>query len=447
MTANVTLGRWQIGARLGRGGNGSVHVASSGELTAAIKLLTRPDRVGRFRDEVEGMRRLSGTLGVLPVLDSSVPINPTKSDPAWFVMPLATPLQEALGPTPDPFIVVEAIRDIASVLASVHQKKFSHRDVKPDNLFKYGAYWSVGDFGLVEFDGKTHKTTIGERIGPMHFIAPEMLLGLTGADGRAADVYSIAKTLWVLLSGTNYPVPGTYSATSPICQLKSYVVIDQSTLLDQLIQQCTATDPVARPSMDLVRMELTAWLGLKNDNHNVSIADTTLPLHGQWSEVIEVGQAQDLERNIQAKRHTDMQNAINSLYARVMPLHEELKTIFQSARLKDIDGPNTSTSPPGVIASFPMRSTLERRVALEYRVWFTTDWSQLDSNKIAAVGIARLVVNPPTESLPTELYRHAESFLLDGPGQEACLARLRNDALSCITSWLESGRQKWIEVG
>ena len=447
MSAHANLGKWTIGERLGRGGNGLVHLARSGSITGAIKLLAKPDRVARFRDEVEGMRRLSNVEGVLPVLDSHVPDRPTKSEPAWFVMPLATPLQDALGPEPELVTVIEAVREIASVLAVVHSRGFSHRDIKPDNLFKHGSTWSVGDFGLIEFEGKSHKTAIGERIGPMHFIVPEMLLGLPNTDGKAADVYSIAKTLWVLLTGTNYPVPGTYSASSQICQLRSYVVLEHTTTLDQLLEHCTAINPADRPKMDLFERELTSWLTLKNKASTVATERTSLSLDKEWSEVIEAGRAEDLARSTQAKRHADMQAGMGGLYTKIATLHEELRKLFESAHLRDIEGPNSGTTPPGVTAYFPAKSVPERRVALEYRVWFTTDWAQPDLNKVDALGLARLIVSQPTPPPPIELYRYSESFLLNGPGQENCLEKLRQDALASVGNWLETGRQKWIELG
>jgi len=136
MTKLTKLGRWQLLEQIGKGGNGRVHRACSGTLTGALKLLHRNDRVQRFRDEVAGMNRLAGTQGVLPVLDSHIPEAPTRSDPAWFVMPLATRLVDELGNPPAPTEIVKAIRDISCVLAAVHHKGFSHRDIKPDNLFK-----------------------------------------------------------------------------------------------------------------------------------------------------------------------------------------------------------------------------------------------------------------------------------------------------------------------
>jgi hypothetical protein len=78
----------------------------------------------------------------------------------------------------------------------------------PDNLFFFENRFAVGDFGLVSFEGKSADTAQGERIGPMFFMAPEMLNSAIEADGQFADVYSLAKTLWVMATGQRSPQPG-----------------------------------------------------------------------------------------------------------------------------------------------------------------------------------------------------------------------------------------------
>ena len=70
-----------------------------------------------------------------------------KSDVPWLVMALAEPITDALTQSPLREIV-EAIRDISITLAAMHARGISHRDLKPDNLFKTHGVWSVGDFRL-----------------------------------------------------------------------------------------------------------------------------------------------------------------------------------------------------------------------------------------------------------------------------------------------------------
>jgi serine/threonine protein kinase len=42
-----------------------------------------------------------------------------------------------------------AIAAVTQTLAALAEHAISHRDLKPDNLFRLDEVWSVGDFGLV----------------------------------------------------------------------------------------------------------------------------------------------------------------------------------------------------------------------------------------------------------------------------------------------------------
>lgn len=155
--------------------------------------------------------------------------------------------------------------------------------MKPENLFHFDGRWSVGDFGLAHFQGKAHVTQTGERIGPVHYIAPEMLNTASESDGRSADVFSLAKTLWVLASGQAYPLPGEYTETISAFRISSYVTVGRTGALDALLLACTRFDPRSRPTMDQFAAELTAWLA------------PTAPSRARIS--LDVGQfAADLER-------------------------------------------------------------------------------------------------------------------------------------------------------
>jgi serine/threonine protein kinase len=202
------------------------------------------------------MKRCADIPGVLPILNSYK----KPGEKPWFVMGRAVPVASQLGPNPSMRASVEAIRDIANTLALMHARGISHRDVKPDNLFRFNGRWAVGDFGLAHFEGKVYVTQTHERIGPVHYIAPETLNDAVHSDGRAADVFSLSKTLWVLATGQRYPLPGEYTETVPAFLISSYVTGDRTAALDALIRACTQFNPNVRPSMDQIAAELTAWL-------------------------------------------------------------------------------------------------------------------------------------------------------------------------------------------
>lgn len=253
-----SIGGWALGKTLGRGGNGIVYEVRRHDAIGALKILNSNERQrrARFRDEIDAMRKCADIPGVLRILDSSIP---TDTKP-WFVMDRAEVIRSRLGSNATTRETVQAIRDIATTLSLVHERQIAHRDVKPENLFFFEERWCVGDFGLAHFSGKAYVTQSGERIGPVHYIAPEMLNHAATADGRPADVFSLAKTLWVLVTGQTFPLPGSYIASEQSLRIANYVSSERTAALDALVTVATSFDPRERISMDDFASELSAWL-------------------------------------------------------------------------------------------------------------------------------------------------------------------------------------------
>jgi serine/threonine protein kinase len=207
-------------------------------------------------------------------------------------MPLATPLEVEIGRQPSFEKVVDAVKGIAKALAELHTHGISHRDIKPDNLFFFNGNWVVGDFGLADFEGKTAQTATMEKVGPAFYIAPEMLNSANKADGKAADVYSLAKTLWVLGTGQRYPVPGHQLAGDMQMALSTYASHPRAALLDKLIESSTSSSPTARPTMAQFYNELEAWTSTPSSESGESNHDMSpyrRLLEGRLSKQIETG--------------------------------------------------------------------------------------------------------------------------------------------------------------
>lgn len=433
------IGRWKLKEKLGKGGNGLVYRALDGSDQVALKILQKSDRIGRFRDEIEGMRRMANVKGVLPLIDSDVPEKPSKSNPAWFAMPIAEPLLDALGKNPHPEVIT-SLRDVALVLAEIHDKGYSHRDIKPDNLFKFNGLWSVGDFGLIEFEGKSHVTTVGEKIGPMHFIAPEMLLGLPNTDGKLADVFSLAKTLWVLLSSANFPIPGAYDASSGIYQLRSYVELEHSVSLDKLIQQCTAANPEDRPVMSDMAKELSAWIDSGSFNSNAANLKPYEPVGSEWSKVMEAAQSQGLARKTHNDLHAETTAALKRLFDNLKGFYIEIIDNLKSAGLEEVDGVQ-GTTPPGISVKFPLKSSHENSLEMEFRVWLNADWSDLTKRTVKGLGLCRMKIG--SVGRVTELYRVEDSFIIDGPAAMNFIEKVKIEARNSLSDWLEKCAKEW----
>jgi serine/threonine protein kinase len=165
----TVLGQWELVDPLNTGGNAEVWKArGTNGAVAAMKILFKKDPDAepykRFRDEIAFLRTIGDLPGVLPILDASLPEQPSRRGPAWLAMPLATPITEALGDSPDIRRVVEAIAEIAETLATLAQKNISHRDIKPGNLYRLNEKWTIGDFGLVEYPDKEALTAEGRTL-------------------------------------------------------------------------------------------------------------------------------------------------------------------------------------------------------------------------------------------------------------------------------------------
>jgi hypothetical protein len=261
-----TVGPWTKRRKLGQGGNAEVwscrHRDDGG--VEAVKFLKR-QKVGtigyeRFIREIGLLRALGDSEGILPLLRSNLP--PEDKDPAdvpWISMPEAHSLRDGFPEGTPLEVIVAGVSKVAMVLARLAKQGIHHRDVKPENLFIHDGDTAIGDFGLATYPGRASLTLEGRKVGPLHYIAPEMLEYREGVDESRADVYSLAKTLWVLATGQRYPPPGEQRATEPAATASSYVAHPRSYLLDRLIESATRLDPAKRIDVALFADELQAW--------------------------------------------------------------------------------------------------------------------------------------------------------------------------------------------
>jgi serine/threonine protein kinase len=426
-----TFGGWTLEEPLGDGGNGDVYVAKKSDINTkgAIKILRYWGRtpLARFRDEIEAMKRCAGIPGVMPVLDSHIPNRPSKDNPPWFVMPIATPLKDALSidsneeQTSNLRLVIEAMHDIAAVLAAMHEIGVSHRDIKPDNLFKYEGAWSVGDFGLAHFEDKVAETREGEKLGPMYYIAPEMLNEAKNSDGKAADVYSLAKTLWVLATGQKFPLPGQHVG-QPYA-LNAYITDPCASLLDRVLTSATSPLPEKRPSMAQFQAELDAWL---HPSQPTTILDSELDL-SEFAGELE-GRKVYLEMVSQAQRreNEEQKNTRERTREFFRPYAERLKTALENGHFVfidlNIDNRDSGFSLSGEIAYKPVPdwSTVRLKISVALIEHQTNGAVKLESRYVAEI-------RQHTGTYDRELWQRQDSFLPGGSQEESKLQEIAAD--------------------
>lgn len=248
--AGDVLGQWHLVQRIGSGGNADVWRARSIHQDVAIKILRQASGrpLKRFRAEVDLLRSITGQSGVLPMLDSHVPPSLAAGERVWLVMPLARGLNELTADL-SAEQTVAGMNQIATTMGRLHSGRVFHRDLKPENLYEWNEQWVVGDFGIASFPGKKSITTGSSKLGPVHFIAPEMLHNPETAQGGPADVYSLAKTLWVLLCGQRYPPPGEQRSDIQAVRLEEWVDSPRIELLNVVMERCTRYSPEDRLTM------------------------------------------------------------------------------------------------------------------------------------------------------------------------------------------------------
>lgn len=248
------LGDFELGKIIGRGGMGIVYEATQEGLDrrVAVKLLPLSStldsiQVARFKNEA----RAAGLLSHPHI----VPVYSIGSDQGlyYYVMQLidgvslgswvrgqveSAHVQTDSGrsgssrtdasespvsprtnqPDVDWQHIVGWASDTAKALHEAHVNGVIHRDIKPSNLIldRQGKIW-VTDFGLARGLADLSLTGSGDMLGTIRYMSPEQASGKSAlVDGRC-DVYSLAVTLYELL--TLQPAFDADTATEVIRQI------------------------------------------------------------------------------------------------------------------------------------------------------------------------------------------------------------------------------------
>lgn len=255
------LGSWTLVKALGSGGSAEVWKASSSRRNAAIKVLRKNKgrMLERFRAEIDVLRALGNSPGILPMIDYNLPKTIAPDERIWLVLPVATLVRE-ITEIGSPRDTIFGVCQIADTMTLLHARRIFHRDLKPDNLYRWRGQWVVSDFGIASFPGKANLTTGSTKLGPLHYIAPEMIAKPTTAEGAPADVYSLAKILWVLLVGERFPPPGEQRVDIEPLLLEKWVKFPRINKLNDVIEECTYYSPGDRLRMARFAEKLRSWL-------------------------------------------------------------------------------------------------------------------------------------------------------------------------------------------
>ena len=280
----LVLGRYRLERKLGAGGFGVVWLAFDEKLEreVAVKIIQAdgddPVTVRAAR-EARVAARLNHP-GIVQLYELG------EDDEAVYLVSELVPGRTLAELTREGAL---SDRDVARIgvalcdaLAHAHDRKVVHRDMKPQNVIVVAqpaagaGFAKLADFGVAQLTVGDPLTRTGDVVGTLAYMAPEQ------AEGRrvtaAADVYSLALTLYECWTGAN-PVRGpTPAATAR--RLGRRLPLLSAYRPDLPPDMCAwvdaALDPVAerRPDLRAFREALAGHAGALTDQGGLTAPET-----------------------------------------------------------------------------------------------------------------------------------------------------------------------------
>ncbi len=220
----------------------------------------------RFVREVTAAGQLSGHPHVIDVYDAGT----LRDGRPYLVMELCPngSLNDELhrsGPM-SAELVCRIGTSLADALAAAHTAGILHRDIKPANVLinRFGVV-GLSDFGLASIVAATGEQSVTREALTPAYAPPE---SFDAAEPTvAADVYSLAATLYTLMAGRPPRFPADTQSPGPgitaILAMHSRLVDDipgVPAAMVAVLRQCLATDPAARLSSAAALRDQLAWL-------------------------------------------------------------------------------------------------------------------------------------------------------------------------------------------
>lgn len=248
--------RWVVVESLGEGGQAHIfRVRDKSDASGkeyALKRLKNDARIARFGREIDAIKSLDHP-GIVRIEDYSLEL----PEP-FYVMELALGGSlEGRLPGYKGFLEdsLRLLALICDAVAAAHGAGIIHRDLKPGNIL-FRTHMDprpvVADFGLCWLEDGKRFTASEEAVGSRHFTAPELESGRAESVTPAADIYSLGKLLYYIITGgrllprEDLKVPGydllTESAKWNLSTAKRAQMEYAMQLLDRMVKR----DPLER---------------------------------------------------------------------------------------------------------------------------------------------------------------------------------------------------------
>lgn len=210
------VGKYEVIARLGKGGMAQIHLAITrgpGGFNKLVVLKHLESSDDSFRQMFLDEARLAALLHHPNVVQT---YEVSETNDSYFIameylegQPLDKVIREMKkrGQQLEPRVCARIVADALSGLHYTHElRDYSgtpldvvHRDVSPHNLFvTYDGNVKVLDFGVAKTSAKINETAVGVLKGKLGYMAPEQ--AAAQPTDRRADIFAMGIVLWELLT-------------------------------------------------------------------------------------------------------------------------------------------------------------------------------------------------------------------------------------------------------
>lgn len=302
---------------------------------------------------------------------------------------------------------------LAETIKEIHQREIVHRDIKPDNILIYKNRISLCDFGLVHIESEP-LTQLGEKIGPLKILPPEMdgmWEEIRGYDYKPSDIYLFVKVVWMYIKRDYYGFRGEYQrGDTQIYLEKTKLKVETFEPIHEMLEGGTKTDWSKRISIDECILLLKKQL---------SVCDGTMDTK-QLQECI-------YEENIKYFKSTEIPNIV--LYNEEKTIKKFMEQSIAGDRFVISDGNGSIEIEPLDIMNYP-DNVFEISYSLASKdirnVVICVNRIQIEDNKvqIATKGFGwHMNGYVEVRSLNELSYKKEKGFLLRGSYQISVKAR------------------------